>query len=86
MYDQHGVKNGYEVIGEVARDTQVGLPFAMLRHVRNGVGAIGFFNTSAVKEIKEVNGKTFLSTENSIYLVEAACDDTTKNQTGTTSN
>lgn len=79
-YEQYGVNDGYTIQGTIIRDTDVGDRLAVLRTNRNGITALGVFNTSPVQSIMPgpEEGKFFVSTENSVYLVEKVVDDPTQ--------
>lgn len=84
-YEQHGVNTGYQVRGEIAREPVLGRGFSLLRSERNGIGAVGFFNTSPIVKIHSTGSddKYFLSTANSIYLVEILDDSINNSDSGT---
>lgn len=62
---------GYWLKGISERLPQVGQPFYVERHERNGVKALGQFNTSPIQAIQpNDDGTLVIRTENSTYLVE----------------
>lgn len=61
-----GLYDGYYVIGQLLDDVTAGHPIKVIRFERNGIKAIGYFNTSPIQEIRN----NFCYTLNSIYEVE----------------
>lgn len=65
------ISEGYTLSGTCDRMPQVGRPFHVERHERNGVKIYGLFNTSVVQSIQpNDDGTLVIRTENSTYLVE----------------
>jgi hypothetical protein len=60
------INEGYTVTGELISPIEVGEPIYILRSERNGVKALGAFNTSVVQSIEG----NLIKTQNSIYKLE----------------
>lgn len=68
--DTTEITKGYWIVGHTVELPKVGERFNVDRYIRNGVEILGEFTTSPVQEVLEVDGKTRIRTENSVYEIE----------------